>query len=209
MRKEQKRIILFDQDILFHEKIIQVISTLKEAIDFETQNNKTPSLETLSTNTIVLIPIAQNKDNHIIHELKSHCPKIKIIAVLSNLNNDINPTANIFDFDSYISRMDSATTISKTIEKVFNNGFYYQSYILKSFKDLNNSSTENKLSSFFTKREFEVLKLICEQKTTQEISEQLFLSPRTIEGYRNNMMIKTNSKNVAGLIVYSFQNKLW
>jgi DNA-binding CsgD family transcriptional regulator len=57
-------------------------------------------------------------------------------------------------------------------------------------------------------REISVLKLICEQYTTSEIADELFLSYRTLECQRDNLMLKTRSKNVAGLVIYSIQKKL-
>lgn len=53
-----------------------------------------------------------------------------------------------------------------------------------------------------TAREFEVLDLICKQFTTEEIGDKLFLSKRTVEGYRNRLLEKTNTKNTAGLIMF-------
>ncbi|MNE51737.1 Oxygen regulatory protein NreC [compost metagenome] len=63
-------------------------------------------------------------------------------------------------------------------------------------------------TNFLSSRELEVLKLICEQKNTAEIAEKLFISPRTVEGHRNNLLLKTECKNVAGLVVYAIQNEI-
>ena len=63
-------------------------------------------------------------------------------------------------------------------------------------------------TSYFTKRENEILELICQQLTTNDIAEKLFISPRTVEGHRNNLLLKTESKNVAGLVIYALKNKL-
>jgi DNA-binding CsgD family transcriptional regulator len=75
-----------------------------------------------------------------------------------------------------------------------------------------NNNDQNKKSNFdttyFTKREKEILELICKQNTTNEIAETLFISPRTVEGHRNNLLLKTESKNLAGLVVYAIQNKM-
>ena len=57
-------------------------------------------------------------------------------------------------------------------------------------------------------REQEILSLICEQKTAQEISELLFISKRTVEGHRTNLLLKTGAKNTAGLVIYAIQNKI-
>ena len=63
-------------------------------------------------------------------------------------------------------------------------------------------------NNFLSKREIEVLKLICLQKSSVEIAEQLFISPRTVEGHRNSLLLKTESRNIAGLVVYAIQNDI-
>ncbi len=52
-------------------------------------------------------------------------------------------------------------------------------------------------------RELEALRLICQELTTTEIAGKLFLSPRTVEGHRNNILLKTGARNTAGLVVYA------
>jgi DNA-binding CsgD family transcriptional regulator len=59
-----------------------------------------------------------------------------------------------------------------------------------------------------TIREKEVLQLICQELTTQEIGEKLFISNRTVEGHRNNMLSKLGCRNTAGLVVYAIRNGL-
>ena len=58
----------------------------------------------------------------------------------------------------------------------------------------------------FTDRELEVLALIGEGRTNIEMSEQLFLSKRTIEGHRQNLLDKTNSRNTAQLVRFAVRN---
>ncbi len=59
-----------------------------------------------------------------------------------------------------------------------------------------------------TAREQEILNLICQQKTAQEIAEQLFITKRTVEGHKNNLLSKLGIKNTAGLIVYAIKEGL-
>lgn len=59
-----------------------------------------------------------------------------------------------------------------------------------------------------SKREVQVLELMCEGKSTLEISEHLFLSKRTIESHRANLLAKTTSKNSAELIIYAIKNRV-
>jgi DNA-binding CsgD family transcriptional regulator len=75
------------------------------------------------------------------------------------------------------------------------------------------SSSGKKIKSDLDKkllspREREVLELICAQLTTGEIAKKLFISPRTVEGHRNSLLLKTGSKNVAGLVIYGIQKRL-
>ena len=57
-------------------------------------------------------------------------------------------------------------------------------------------------------REQEVLELVCQQYTAEEIAKKLFLSVKTVNGHRNNLLLKTGSRNVTGLVVYAVKNKL-
>ena len=59
-----------------------------------------------------------------------------------------------------------------------------------------------------TKREEEILHLVCQQLTTEEIAEKLFISVKTVNGHRNNLLQKTGSRNVTGLVIYAVKNHL-
>ena len=60
-----------------------------------------------------------------------------------------------------------------------------------------------------SERELEVLHLICEELTTPEIAEKLFLSPRTVEGYRKQLLEKTGVRNTAGLVLWAADDFYW
>lgn len=60
----------------------------------------------------------------------------------------------------------------------------------------------------FSSRELEVLQLLCQQLTTKEIAGKLFVSPKTVEAHKSNLLMKAGVKNSVGLIIYAVQNKL-
>jgi len=64
---------------------------------------------------------------------------------------------------------------------------------------MNTLKKKNNVSS----RELQILELICNQYTTAEIAEKLFISPRTVEGHRNSLLQKLNCKNTAGIVAYA------
>ena len=61
----------------------------------------------------------------------------------------------------------------------------------------------------FTDNEIAVIKLICEQYSNKEIADQLNLSKRTVEGYREKISEKMEVKNTAGIVVYAIKNKIY
>lgn len=63
-------------------------------------------------------------------------------------------------------------------------------------------------SEDFTEREMEIIRLICRQHTAQEIGERLFLSKRTVEGYRTRILEKMEVKNTAGVVVFALKYNL-
>jgi two-component system, NarL family, response regulator NreC len=72
-----------------------------------------------------------------------------------------------------------------------------------------NPRKKNNGKAEFNERETEIVILICKQYTNKEIGEQLFLSPRTVEGYRLKIQEKMDVKNIAGLVIYAIKNRLY
>ena len=60
----------------------------------------------------------------------------------------------------------------------------------------------------FNERELEIIRYICQQNTAQQIADKLFLSKRTVEGYRTRILEKMNVKNTAGVVIYALKHQL-
>ena len=60
-----------------------------------------------------------------------------------------------------------------------------------------------------SKREIEVLRLICQERTNQEMAAALFVSVKTIEGHRERIRYKTNTKNIAGMVLYAIKHGIF
>jgi DNA-binding CsgD family transcriptional regulator len=61
----------------------------------------------------------------------------------------------------------------------------------------------------FSSVDFEILKLICQQKNVNENGQEMKMSMNTINKYRSKLMKKTNSQNLAGMVIFAFQNGLY
>lgn len=64
------------------------------------------------------------------------------------------------------------------------------------------------IAASITLREKEILDLICQQYTAQEIADKLFITKRTVEGHKNSLLSKIGVKNTAGLVIYAIQNNI-
>jgi DNA-binding NarL/FixJ family response regulator len=114
--------------------------------------------------------------------------------------------------NAFLTKTTDPDEIYKAIISCMNEDFY--------FNDLVNSAVLLRLQQKksvrkfyptaikFNEKELKILKLISEDKTTEEISEHVFLSPRTVETIRQNMKTKVGAKTIAGLLMYAMRNKL-
>jgi DNA-binding NarL/FixJ family response regulator len=82
---------------------------------------------------------------------------------------------------------------------------YYSEELLSYFTK---KYISNKPDADISKRELEVLQLIAKGFTNQEISDKLFISLRTVEGHKTNLIQKTGSKNIVNLLIYAMKNNL-
>jgi len=103
--------------------------------------------------------------------------------------------------DDYITKPFQIEEILNSIEKVI------EKY--DRLKNINNK-TNNKIEikTNLTKREDEILNLICKGLTNNEISDKLFISNRTVGNHRANILLKTNTKNTANLVAFAIQNNI-
>lgn len=145
--------------------------------------------------------------------IREEFPEIKIIALTSYFSKPFIVNMINVGAVAYLAKNSTPKLMITTIRQVAEKGFYYDDEILQYIHEGFVNPEEKNLKSrfdttYFTKREKEVLTLICSQYTTNEIADMLFISPRTVEGHRNNLLLKTDAKNVAGLVVYALQNNL-
>lgn len=110
----------------------------------------------------------------------------------------------------YLLKSASYEEISTAIQEVVSNGYYYNSAVINimrnGLKIKKRKTVRLHPQIAFTEREIEVLELICKEKTAQEIADALFLSQRTIEGYKKNLLEKTNARNTTGVIIYCLKH---
>lgn len=211
------KIVLVDDEVLFRkgisfllgrERNIEIVyeaSDGSELITFLKKSNVLPDIIMMDLKMPFLNGVEATKI------LQKEFPEIRIIALTSYESKSFVANMIAIGAASYVVKNATPQELLMTINEVASKGFYYSDYVLKIIQEnlLEEKNTKSHMdSSFLTNRELEVLKMICNQNTTAEIAEKLFISPRTVEGHRNNLLLKTESKNSAGLVVFAIQNEL-
>ena len=196
--------------ILGNEENINILFTAQDGEDLVQQLREAKILPEIVVTDLKMPNLNGVEVTKIIHK---EFPDIKVIALTSYFSKPFILNMISIGAVAYLAKNSTPALMIKTIEEVYDKGFYYDGkvmqYVHESItnpKDKNTKSTFD--TNYFTKREIEVLELICKQYTTNDIGETLFISPRTVEGHRNNLLLKTEAKNVAGLVIYALKNKL-
>jgi DNA-binding NarL/FixJ family response regulator len=144
--------------------------------------------------------------------LRKEYEQVKIIVLTMYDDQEMISKMMEMGANAYLTKTTDPEEIYNAILTCMNDDFY--------FNDLVNKAVMMKLQSkksvrqYFpnpikmSEKELKILKLISEDKTTEEISKEVFLSPRTIETIRQTMKTKVGAKTIAGLIIYAMRNKL-
>jgi len=110
----------------------------------------------------------------------------------------------------YILKDSDPAELKMALESVIRKGFYYSEMVTgKLIHTINTMDVdEPRIRHVFAlnDRELEFLKLACTECTYKEIAEQMYLSPRTIDGYRDALFEKLNVKTRVGLVLYAIRN---
>lgn len=148
--------------------------------------------------------------------LRENHPLIKIVIL--TMHDEDRMVLHLLEkgVSGYLLKDADPGEVEKAVRKVMDDGVYLNEFVSRAMlRKMTNTTTVVKQPSAFynskvllSEREKEVLKLICEGLSTAEISERIFLSPRTVEGHRLRILEKTGTKNTAGMVAYAFKNNL-
>lgn len=107
----------------------------------------------------------------------------------------------------YLLKDTEPAELTRAIQEAYQNGFYYTPMVTKHIASLiNDTESDRKSTPTLTDREIELLQFMASELTYKEIADQMFLSPKTIEGHRERMCEKLQIKTRVGLVMYAIKN---
>lgn len=213
------KIALADDELLFRQGLISILGnedTIEILFDAEDGNDLLSKLKASKIKPDIIVTDLKMPNLNgveVTKVIRKKYPEIKIIALTSYFTKPFIINMISIGAVAYLAKNSTPSLMIQTIKEVNEKGFFYDGEVLKYVHESMSSTKNKKLTTdfdktHFTKRELEVLKLICKQLTARDIAEKLFISDRTVEGHRNTLLSKTDSKNIAGLVIYALKNKL-
>ena len=157
------------------------------------------------------MPVLGGQDTLV--EIRKLYPNIRVLMLTMHNNEAIILQMMELGANGYLIKNTEPAEVVKAIYKVMEAEFYFSEEVSKAMlHGISNPALKNAQGvegHGLTEREVDVLRLICKEYTTTEIGEALFLSPKTIEGYRKALMDKTEAKNMAGLVLFAIRHGLY
>jgi len=205
---------IVDDHTLFREGLKFLLSTTQSIRCVGESENGLECLQSITKTKphIVLMDIEMPQKDGIAttRELMQIYPDLKIIAL------------SMYGYEHYYSQMIDAGArgflmknsafddVQKAIHEVYKGNTYFSPEILDAliknlYKKKDNKPTQTEL----TEREIEILYNICKGFSNAEIADTLCISKRTVDKHRENLLLKTESKNTAGLVIYAIKNGLF
>lgn len=207
-------IALVDDHILLRNGLSSLISSFDDYnVLFEADNGKEfiRMLEKYPAPDIVLLDITMPEMNgfETAAWIQQHAPSIKIL-VLSVMDNET-AIINMLKKGArgYILKDSKPRVFKQALDDIRDKGFFMNELVgNKMLNYVKNDDGKNSIGNIpqLTENEITFLKLVCTEKTYKEIAGEMFLSPRTVEGYRDELFQKLNITSRTGLVLFAIKN---
>ena len=142
--------------------------------------------------------------------LKNNYPDVKVLALSMYDSEEAVIRMLKSGAKGYILKDIEPTEFKIALDSLVKKGFYYSELVTNKLVHAINSLDEpdQKIKNLLTltDRETEFIKLACTEMTYKEIADKMFLSSRTVDGYRDDLFLKLNIRSRVGLVIYAIKN---
>ncbi len=207
------RLLMVDDHRLIREGIIQFLENDEKYVISGEAADGIDALEFLEKNEVDLV-LADISMPHmdgieLTKAITDKYPEIKVVALtIMNDNLHIKKIMNAGAV-GYVLKNCSESELKKAIDTVMDGHTYYSPQATETvMNSLMSKKSSPSVDMPLTTREKEVLELIVKENSNQEIADKLFISLRTVDAHKRNLLEKSGAKNIAGLVVYAINNNL-
>ncbi|MGM0943554.1 MAG: response regulator [Bacteroidota bacterium] len=209
---EIKAILVDDHPVVMEgiEMLLHEIPEIQLLGKFTNGKTAQESLNSTSVDLVITDINMPNMDGlQLTHWIKENQPKTKVIILSMHDNDHYVQEIILADAEGYVLKENTSEELINAVNRVLDDGIYYSDQIvakLRSSFQVQNKKHEILLS--LTEREVDVLQLIIQEFTTQEIAEKLFISRHTVESHKKNLFKKTEQSSLVGLVKFSIAHQL-
>ncbi|MEM6772452.1 MAG: response regulator transcription factor [Bacteroidota bacterium] len=107
----------------------------------------------------------------------------------------------------FLLKDEDPDVVRTAVKRVASEGVFFRDYVSRALlkRSKQGLGKTNGYGPKLSEREIEVLRLLCQEYTSKEIAEKLYISYRTVEGHRRSMQEKTGARNIVGLVMYAVE----
>jgi DNA-binding NarL/FixJ family response regulator len=204
------QIILADDHKIFRESLKKLLSSEMDAEVIAEAGNGKELLEKMENHSpdLVLMDISMPIMDGVeaSKKLMEKYPELKILTLSSFGDEKYCYKMVEAGVKGFVLKNSGLSELEQAITEVASGGNWFSNELLQKVIINISKSSPNEIE--FSEREIEVLKLICDGLTNDQIAEKIHLSPDTIKWHRNNLLSKTGCNNTAALIIYAIKKKL-
>ena len=209
-------IVLTDDHSLLRNGLAELVKSQGHTVLFEADNGK-DFIAKLNANDlpeVVLMDINMPEMDgfETTQWLKQNHPEVKVLA-LSMYDNETSIIRMLkCGAKGYILKDSEPAELKAAIAAIMDRGFYYSDLVsgklMHAINKMDDKTDDLKNLVPLNIRETEFLKYACTEMTYKEIADKMFLSPRTIDGYRDALFDKLQIKTRVGLVMYAIKNEI-
>ena len=207
-------IALADDHVLLRIGLAQLAESLGFTVLFQADDGKEciEKIDSQNLPEVILMDINMPQmDGYATTQwLKENHPDIRVLA-LSMYDNEASIIRMLkCGAKGYILKDSEPAELKAAIDAVLNKGFYYSDLVsgklIHAINKIDDGGSDVHALAKLNDRETDFLKYACTEMTYKEIADKMFVSPRTIDGYRDALFEKLNVKTRVGLVMYAIKN---
>jgi len=202
------RIIIADDHTIFREGLVSLLENESNIAVLGEAHNGVEVIEFVNNNAIDIIlmdiemPIKNGVDTT--RELQKTHPEIKILALTMHKSPAFIKQMLKAGASGYILKEAAKEELLLAINTIANGGQYHSPVVAKTMME--SLHRKRNLTETLSERELQIIQLISNQLTTNDIAKELHLSPLTVDTHRKNIFLKLNVHNAAGLVKLAMKN---
>jgi two-component system, NarL family, invasion response regulator UvrY len=209
-------IALTDDHSLLRNGLAQLVTSLGHTVLFEADNGVDFQKKLTAKNLLELVLMDINMPEMDGYEttqwLKENHPDVKVLA-LSMYDNEASIIRMLkCGAKGYILKDSEPAELKTAIDAIISKGYYYSDLVsgklINAINKIEDGGSDVHTLVNLNDRETDFLKYACTEMTYKEIADKMFVSPRTIDGYRDALFEKLQVKTRVGLVMYAIKNSI-